>query len=83
MDGPPARPVDRGAPEDWATTTWGSADNGAGDRGWGGSDDGRSADVLPFDLDGPGGEQRARSVAGVGSRGRRPRRGAPPVWTRA
>src|SRR4051812_140426 len=74
-DGPPARSVDRGAPEDWATT-WGST-NGAGDRDWGGSDEGRSADVLPFDLDAPGGDQRSRAAAGAGSRGRRPESGRP------
>src|SRR5215218_737853 len=67
-------PVDRGAPEDWATT-WG-ADPGAG-RDWGGTDDGRSADVLPFDLDGPAGDPRGRSAAGFGGRGRRPEAGRP------
>jgi chromosomal replication initiator protein len=77
VDGPPARSVDRGAPEDWATTTWGSTDNGAGNRDWGGSDDSRSADVLPFDLDTPGGEQRGRSAGGGGNRGRRPESGRP------
>ena len=77
-DGPPARSVDRGAPEDWATTTWGDTDAGAGDRGWGGADDGRSGDVLPFDLDTPGGDQRARPPAGNGAgRGRRPESGRP------
>src|SRR5689334_9081595 len=76
VEGSPARPVDRGAPEDWATTTWGSADSG--DRDWGGSDDGRSADVLPFDLDTPGGDQRSRPAASNGSgRGRRPESGRP------
>ncbi|TFV88027.1 chromosomal replication initiator protein DnaA [Blastococcus sp. CT_GayMR16] len=71
------RPVDRGAPEDWATTTWGAgADSNPGDRGWGG--DGRSAEVLPFDLDGPGGDQRARAGGGsAGNRGRRPEPGRP------
>src|SRR5215203_5037206 len=53
VDGPPARPVDRGAPEDWATTTWGGTDSGSGDRDWGGTSEGRSADVLPFDVGGP------------------------------
>jgi chromosomal replication initiator protein len=79
VDGPPARSVDRGAPEDWATTTWGSgADNGAGDRDWGGAGGARSADVLPFDIDGPGGEQRSRSAGGNGgNRGRRPEPGRP------
>src|SRR4051795_6894502 len=56
-------PVDRGAPEDWATTTWG-AEPGTNNRDWGGSDDGRSADVLPFDLDGPPAEQRHRPPGG-------------------
>src|SRR5215212_5614780 len=76
VDGPPARSVDRGAPEDWATTTWGpGADDG--DRDWGGSGNGRPADVLPFDIDGPGGDQRSR--AGVGNAGnrRRPESGRP------
>ncbi|MFL6097661.1 MAG: chromosomal replication initiator protein DnaA [Blastococcus sp.] len=84
VDGPPARSVDRGAPEDWATTTWGNTGNGGAGRDWGGSDDGRSADVLPFDLDGPGGpggpggDLRSRSAAGSGgSRGRRPESGRP------
>jgi chromosomal replication initiator protein len=84
VDGPPARSVDRGAPEDWATTTWGNTGNGGAGRDWGGSDDGRSADVLPFDLDGsggpggPGGDLRSRSTAGSGgSRGRRPESGRP------
>jgi len=66
-------PVDRGAPEDWATTTWGSEPG----RDWGGSDDGRSADVLPFDLDGPPAtDQRGRAANG-GGRGRRPESGRP------
>ncbi|SNR75561.1 chromosomal replication initiator protein DnaA [Blastococcus mobilis] len=73
---PPDRaPVDRGAPEDWATTTWG-AEPGTG-RDWGGSDDGRSADVLPFDLDGPAAEQRGRATGGGTGRGRRPESGRP------
>src|SRR4051794_17096571 len=56
VDGPPAPAVDRGAPGDWATTPWGSTEPGDGSRDWGGSDEGRSADVLPFDFDGPGGD---------------------------
>ena len=85
VDGPPARSVDRGAPEDWATTTWGTgADSSAGDRDWGGSGEGRSADVLPFDIDGPGGEQRSRArrrqPRGTGGR---PSPAARPGWTRA
>jgi chromosomal replication initiator protein len=60
-------PVDRGAPEDWSTTTWGAADQTGGDRDWGGApDDGRSADVLPFDLGAA--EDRAANSA----RNRRP-----------
>jgi chromosomal replication initiator protein len=72
------RPADRGAPEDWATTTWGSgADSGPGDRDWGGTGAARSADVLPFDVDGSG-DARPRSVAGnAGNRGRRPESGRP------
>src|SRR3954453_9698478 len=69
-------PVDRGAPEDWATTTWG-AEPGTNNRDWGGSDDGRSADVLPFDLDGPPAEQRHRPPGGGGGRARRPESGRP------
>ncbi|SOD95556.1 chromosomal replication initiator protein DnaA [Blastococcus haudaquaticus] len=66
-------PVDRGAPGDWATT-WGSQPTG---RDWGGNEDGRSADVLPFDVDGSdGNDQRGRSAAGAG-RGRRPDAGRP------
>jgi chromosomal replication initiator protein len=73
---PPDRaPVDRGAPEDWATTTWGAEPRTA--RDWGGSDDGRSADVLPFDLEGPAGEQRGRAPGGGNGRGRRPESGRP------
>jgi chromosomal replication initiator protein len=68
-------PVDRGAPEDWATTTWG-AEPAIG-RDWGGSGDGRSADVLPFDLDESAGEPRGRSTGGGGGRGRRPESGRP------
>jgi chromosomal replication initiator protein len=70
-------PVDRGAPGDWATT-WGSQSTG---RDWGGGDDGRSADILPFDVDGSdsgdgGSDQRGRS-AGGGGRGRRTDSGRP------
>src|SRR4051794_28902044 len=68
-------PVDRGAPEDWATTTWGTEPGTT--RDWGGSDDGRSADVLPFDLDGPPAEQRHRPAGGGGGRARRPESGRP------
>jgi chromosomal replication initiator protein len=76
--GPPAPAVDRGAPEDWATTTWGNGGIGGSDRDWGGTDDGRSADVLPFDVEGPGGDQRGRSAGGnSGGRGRRPDAGRP------
>ena len=77
-DGPPTRPVDRGAPEDWATT-WGApagaTDGGGGDRGWGGDGGRPSADVLPFDLDGP--DQRPRAAGSAGTRGRRPEAGRP------
>src|SRR3954468_263997 len=87
-DGPPARSVDRGAPEDWASTPWGAPtnglagrlDTGSGDRDWGGA--GRSADVLPFDLDGPA-DQRSRPAGNGngggngGGRGRRPEAGRP------
>jgi chromosomal replication initiator protein len=67
-------PVDRGAPEDWATTPWGGEPAA---RDWGGSGEGRSADVLPFDLDAPsGGDQRGRTANG-GGRGRRPESGRP------
>jgi chromosomal replication initiator protein len=70
------RPVDRGAPEDWATTTWGpGADSAPGDRDWGGAGD-RSADVLPFDVDG-GSDPRARTAGVGGHRGRRPESGRP------
>jgi chromosomal replication initiator protein len=68
-------PADRGAPEDWATTTWGAEPGTT--RDWGGSDDGRSADVLPFDLDGPPAEQRHRPAGGGGGRARRPESGRP------
>ncbi|MGY2083506.1 chromosomal replication initiator protein DnaA [Blastococcus sp. SYSU DS0539] len=76
-DGPQRPPVDRGAPEDWSTTTWGAgAASGSGGRDWGGADDERSADVLPFDADPDAGEQR-RSNAGSGARARRPEAGRP------
>ncbi|TFV62225.1 UNVERIFIED_ORG: chromosomal replication initiator protein DnaA [Bacillus sp. AZ43] len=65
-------PVDRGAPEDWATTTWGPEPSG---RDWGGADE-RTADVLPFDVAGDGGDQRARSAA-AGAGRRRPEQGRP------
>lgn len=64
-DGPPAPLVDRGAPEDWATTTWGGNEPAGNGRDWGGADEGPSADVLPFGADGPG-EQRGRSTGGNG-----------------
>jgi chromosomal replication initiator protein len=66
-------PVDRGAPEDWATT-WG---NQPVSRDRGGSDDGRSADVLPFDVDGEAGVDHRGRSAGGGVRGRRPESGRP------
>jgi chromosomal replication initiator protein len=73
---PAAPPVDRGAPEDWSTPTWGSAPSApagsSGGRDWGGADE-RSADVLPFDL---GGERHAAGAA-TGARGRRPEGGRP------
>ncbi|MDK3255140.1 chromosomal replication initiator protein DnaA [Blastococcus capsensis] len=74
-DGPQRPPVDRGAPEDWSTTTWGAGPAGteAGGRDWGGEDD-RTADVLPFDVDGAAGEQRR---SGGGGRARRPETGRP------
>jgi len=75
-DAPPAPQVDRGAPEDWATTTWGPGALG-GDRDWGGAAEGRSADVLPFDLENGDGEQRARAAVAPGGRGRRPESGRP------
>src|SRR5688572_31673398 len=79
VDGPSApRPVDRGAPEDWSTQTWGTGSaepaGGAGGRDWGGSGDG-SADVLLFDLDVPADQRVSR---GGSARGRRPEgRGGP------
>jgi chromosomal replication initiator protein len=74
VDGPSAlRPVDRGAPEDWSTQTWGTGSaepaGGSGGRDWGGADDDSSADVLPFDLDVPGDQRGGRAANG---RGRRP-----------
>src|SRR3954462_4570669 len=80
VDGPAVtRPVDRGAPEDWSTTTWGPGvpdpvqEAGSGARDWGGVDDGEAAGVLPFDL-GPGAPPRAaRPATGSSSGGgRRP-----------
>jgi chromosomal replication initiator protein len=76
-DGPPAfPPVDRGAPEDWSTPTWGAgpADQ-AGDRDWGGGGD-RTADVLPFDLEHTS-DQRGSRAGGGNGRGRRPESGRP------
>jgi chromosomal replication initiator protein len=79
VDRPSApRSVDRGAPEDWSTQTWGTGSaepaGGSGGRDWGGSDD-SSADVLPFDLDAPGDQRGGRAGNG---RGRRPEgRGGP------
>src|SRR4051812_24492537 len=50
VDGPAVtRSVDRGAPEDWSTTTWGPGvpdpvqEAGFGARDWGGADDGETA----------------------------------------
>jgi chromosomal replication initiator protein len=77
VDGPAAHPpVDRGAPEDWSTQTWGSSEHGSpsGGRDWGGTEDGQSADVLPFDLDVPGDQRGGR---GGTARGRRPETGRP------
>ncbi|GAA3177817.1 hypothetical protein GCM10010531_34540 [Blastococcus jejuensis] len=77
VDAPPVhRPVDRGAPEDWSTTTWGGDPAGgmSGGRDWGGADE-RSADVLPFDVDAAG-ERRGNGGAGP-ARGRRPEGGRP------
>jgi chromosomal replication initiator protein len=55
------RPVDRGAPEDWATPAWAGEQ---ASRDWGGSGDGRSADVLPFDVSAPDGDQRGARSGG-------------------
>jgi chromosomal replication initiator protein len=70
----PPRPVDRGAPEDWSTTTWGTgaAEPAAGGRDWGGAEE-RSADVLPFDLE----QDRRTNGAGAGARTRRPEANRP------
>ncbi|SEL25239.1 chromosomal replication initiator protein DnaA [Blastococcus sp. DSM 46786] len=78
-DGPPRPPADRGAPEDWSTTTWGSdASAPATSQDWGGAGTASTADVLPFDVDGSAGESR-RSGAGpaAGARSRRPEAGRP------
>jgi chromosomal replication initiator protein len=84
VDSPPAAPpVDRGAPEDWSTTTWGTgpaeppAGRVSGGRDWGGSDEDQSADVLPFDLSVSGGEARPGRGTSGGARGRRPEGGRP------
>ncbi|MET0765356.1 MAG: DnaA/Hda family protein, partial [Blastococcus sp.] len=72
VDGPAHPQVDRGAPEDWSTQTWGSTEPGgqsSGGRDWGGAEDEQSADVLPFDLDVPGDQRGGR---GGSVRGRRP-----------
>jgi chromosomal replication initiator protein len=79
-DRPMPRPVDRGAPEDWSTTAWGStaaepAGGPAGGRDWGGAGDERSADVLPFDLDAA--PERRTNGAAAGARGRRPEANRP------
>ncbi len=72
---PPApRPVDRGAPEDWSTPTWGATSEPGGGRDWGGADE-RSGDVLPFDLD--AGDRRGTGGGGPAPRGRRPDGGRP------
>jgi chromosomal replication initiator protein len=66
-------PVDRGAPEDWSTTTWGSGapNRSGGDRDWGGApDEERSADVLPFDLDASDDQRGGRPASNA--RNRRP-----------
>ncbi|MGY2001524.1 chromosomal replication initiator protein DnaA [Blastococcus sp. SYSU DS1024] len=76
-DGPQRPQADRGAPEDWSTTTWGPAGPApdSGSRDWGGEDE-RTADVLPFDVDAPAGEQR-RAGGGTGARPRRGESGRP------
>jgi chromosomal replication initiator protein len=72
--GPPPRPVDRGAPEDWSTP-WGAGPaGGSGGRDWGGDDE-PSADVLPFHLQGD--HRRPEGAAPAPSRGRRPESGRP------
>ncbi|RBY92644.1 chromosomal replication initiator protein DnaA [Blastococcus sp. TF02A-30] len=67
VDGP-RPPVDRGAPEDWSTTTWGA---GATEP-----EESTPADVLPFDLGGSGGADQ-RGGRGGAPRGRRPESGRP------
>src|SRR5690606_23876084 len=62
-------PVDRGAPEDWSTTPWGPPESGSGSQDWGGGD-GRSADVLPFDLSSTEGDRHSSRTGG--GRARRP-----------
>ncbi|MGY2076918.1 chromosomal replication initiator protein DnaA [Blastococcus sp. SYSU DS0828] len=76
-DGPQRPPADRGAPEDWSTTTWGPTGPApdSGSRDWGGEDE-RTADVLPFDVDAPAGEPR-RSGGGSAARPRRAESGRP------
>ncbi|WP_324275138.1 hypothetical protein [Blastococcus brunescens] len=69
-------PVDRGAPGDWATT-WGSQPTG---QDWGGAEDGRSADVLPFDVEGH--DERGRPAGGEAADAV-PIRAARPAWTPA
>ena len=69
-------PIDRGAPEDWSTTTWGSdSSDAAGDRDWGG---GQTANVLPFDLGAAGDGRGNRAGSGMPGRGRRPENSRPP-----
>src|SRR5689334_16679482 len=55
-DLPAARPIDRGAPEDWSSTATVPAPAEA---------DGPDADVLPFDLDLPEGRGRGRRSDGA------------------
>ena len=77
-DGPPARPVDRGAPGGLGHHHLGRHRQRRRRPGLGRRGDGRSADVLPFDVGGPGGDQRGRSAGGNGAnRGRRPESGRP------
>jgi chromosomal replication initiator protein len=64
------RAVDRGAPEDWSTPTWGTTGDAPGDRDWGGSGE-RSADVLPFDIDPGSRDQGGRPGNGGANRNRR------------
>jgi chromosomal replication initiator protein len=82
VDAPPVTPaIDRGSPEDWSTTTWGSGAGQpaggplSGGRDWGGADD--TADVLPFDVGSDGAPRSARSAVAGGTRGRRPDGGRP------